>query len=120
MLFLVSALIFGFIEDDIEGIEWPVLILIIAGFFINFLILILKLVLKIIKHKITPRSQTSKVSCEKVNLVPQRMSELDLDSNSPENQNSLIKSDLPINNEISRLETQKAMSPLVIEDINSI
>ena len=119
MLVLVSVLIFGFIEDDIEGIEWVVTILIIAGFFINIGILIFKLVLKVITHRKALRSQSPKISSEKANLVAQEMPAVDANSYSPGSHQSLIKDDTPVEKEeTSRKEVWKVASPLAVEDLN--
>ena len=86
VLFIVSVLIFGFIEDDNEGIEWAVTILIIAGFFTNIIVLVLNLLVKMLNHRKALRTQSPKVSSEKANLVHQEIPALDADSNSPGSQ----------------------------------
>jgi hypothetical protein len=58
---LVSVLVFGFIKEENDGLQWVVIILIILGFIANIILLILVLIAGIQHMRHSLRDRTSRV-----------------------------------------------------------
>lgn len=69
ILFIVSVLIFALIEEENRGVELAVIIIVIAGFFLNTLSLILEPITMIILFGKVLRNQSPNFSVEKDNMV---------------------------------------------------
>jgi len=58
---LVSVLVFGFLQEENDGLQWMVIILIILGFIANIILLVLVLIAGIQHIKYSFKDRTSRV-----------------------------------------------------------
>ncbi len=81
VLSLVSILIFGFIEEKNNGLQWAVIIFIIVGFMTNILLLLYKFIIEITNNKHSIRNRSTKIASEAQVLKEVQVSRIDTSKN---------------------------------------
>jgi hypothetical protein len=81
VLSLVSILIFGFIEEKNDGLQWAVIIFIIVGFMTNILLLLYKFIIEITNHNNSIRNKSIKIADEAQGLKEVQSSQMETTKN---------------------------------------
>lgn len=77
VLSLVSGLLFGFMEEDNDELQWTIICAIIVGFMANITLLTIMLTSEFLKLRKSLKNQSTKVICEAQAMSVMNISNID-------------------------------------------